>query len=129
MSRRQMTSELVQEWAESILRQVGAPPDATVTVAAGAGAAGAADVEATLSFADGSAVTVELAAATGETDAVVLLADRFQDAVLEETGGIPLPPCPGHNHPAVAAEIDGIPSWTCPHGMGRSTEPILQAAD
>ncbi|MBO8193569.1 hypothetical protein ITI46_18160 [Streptomyces oryzae] len=172
MSRRQLTSELVREWAESILRQVAAPPDATVTVTARPGggdvgpqepgalgaesavessleqvwdeeggalpwddaedvaaAAGAPDIEATLTFADGSAVSVELAAGTSETDAVVLLADRFQDAVLEETGGVSGPPCPGHGHPAVAADVNGVPSWTCPHGMGHTTRPILQNAE
>ncbi|MGP3988368.1 hypothetical protein [Streptomyces sp. 3N207] len=168
MNRRQMTGELVRTWAESILQQVAAPPDATLTVTARPGtgdisppepgtgspesalessleqiwneeggalrpndaddvtaAAGPTDIVATLTFADGSAVSVELAAGTRETDAVVLLADRFQDAVLEETGGTPRPPCPGHGHPAVAAEVAGVPRWTCPHGMGRTTRRIL----
>ncbi|MBO8184199.1 hypothetical protein [Streptomyces spirodelae] len=173
---RQATRELVRRWAESVLRQVGAPSGATLAVserpgdgnveppedrgggagvesafesslelvwdeeggalpAGGAEAAeetmagpGRARIEATLSFADGSAVSVELDAGTSETDAVVLLADRFQDAVLEETGGVAGPPCPGHGHPAVAAELNGVATWTCPHGMGRTTWPVLQPA-
>ncbi|MGP3976183.1 hypothetical protein ACTWQF_19705 [Streptomyces sp. 8N114] len=133
MSGRQITGELVREWAESVLQQVAAPPDAALTVTArqpdGTDAAAAAaeptDIVATLTFADGSAVSVELAVGTRETDSVVLLADRFQDAVLEETGGTPRPPCPGHDHPAIAAEVDGVPSWICPHGMGRTARRIL----
>ncbi|MET9860460.1 hypothetical protein ABZY93_14280 [Streptomyces smyrnaeus] len=158
-----MTSDLVRRWAEAILGQVGAPPDAALTVTerleagttgaasasetamesvwdeeggalpdtgaeAASPASGPADIAATLTFADGSAVSVEFAAGTSGTDAVVLLADRLQEAVLEETGGIPRPPCPGHDHPAVAAEVNGVPSWTCPHGMGRTTRPILRDA-
>ncbi|MEV0600347.1 hypothetical protein AB0I82_13765 [Streptomyces sp. NPDC050315] len=77
----------------------------------------------TLAFADGSAVAVHFEEPMGQAEAVTLLADQLQDAVLEETGGAPHPPCPGHGHPAAAREVDGVASWACP--SGGTAWPIL----
>ncbi|MFG2138942.1 hypothetical protein [Streptomyces sp. NPDC048650] len=73
-------------------------------------------VVATLAFRDGSSVSVHLDGTMGESEALARLADGLQDSVLENTGGAPFPPCPGHGHPAVADVVKGIPSWVCPHG-------------
>ncbi|MFI9029946.1 hypothetical protein [Streptomyces sp. NPDC053560] len=149
-----LSHNLVHSWAETILAQLGAPAEHTLTVTgpgfaadAGTGTSlGAADAASeegfnsslsialdggqdrsgfgddvagllvTLAFADGSAVSVHFEEPMAEADAVTLLADQLQDAVLEETGGAPNPPCPGHGHPAVARTVDGVASWTCPSG-------------
>ncbi|WP_141698570.1 hypothetical protein [Streptomyces lushanensis] len=76
-----------------------------------------------LAFDDGSSISVLLEPSMTEAEAVALLAEQLQDGVLEHTGGAPLPPCPGHSHPAVAKVVDTVASWTCPEN-GR-TRPIL----
>ncbi|MFJ5678839.1 hypothetical protein [Streptomyces sp. NPDC093097] len=81
----------------------------------------------TLAFADGSSVGVHFVQPMAEAEAVALLADRLQDAVLEETGGVPQPPCPGHRHPAVVQVVAGVACWACPSGGGGAW-PILPAA-
>lgn len=68
---------------------------------------------------------MDLGPGLDEPHAVVLLAEQLQDAVLEQTGGAPVPPCPGHGHPAVADLVVGVPSWTCP--LGTRARPILPA--
>lgn len=80
----------------------------------------------TLAFSDGSTAGVHFEEPMAEADAVTLLADQLQDAVLEETGGAPHPPCPDHGHPAVARTVDGIASWACP--AGGPSWPILPAS-
>ncbi|MEV0848010.1 hypothetical protein AB0J21_19400 [Streptomyces sp. NPDC049954] len=84
----------------------------------------------TLTFADGSTASVCFGvcfeAPLSEAEAVTLLAGQLQDAVLEETGGAPHPPCPGHSHPAVARTVDGIACWACPNGG--AVRPVLPAA-
>ncbi|KIF74320.1 hypothetical protein QR77_10640 [Streptomyces sp. 150FB] len=77
----------------------------------------------TLSHEDGSSVGVHLHRTMSASEAVTLLADVLQEAVLENTEGTPVPACPGHPHPPTAEEVSGVPSWTCPRG-GR-TWPIL----
>ncbi|MFF3754904.1 hypothetical protein ACFYYH_31410 [Streptomyces sp. NPDC002018] len=79
-----------------------------------------------LAFDDGSSTTVLLEESMTDAQAVALLAEQLQDSVLEQTGGAPVPPCPGHNHPAVAKVVDGVASWTCP--QDGSTRPILSGA-
>lgn len=80
----------------------------------------------TLSFPDDSSVSVHFEQPMTDPEAVTLLADQLQDAVLEETGGAANPPCPcpGHDHPAVAQLVDGTACWTCPSG-GDAVWPIL----
>ncbi|WP_052744487.1 hypothetical protein [Streptomyces odonnellii] len=82
-----------------------------------------------LAFDDGSSTHVLLEDSITEAEAVALLAEQLQDAVLEHTGGTPVPPCPGHSHPAVAEVVDGVACWTCPRGGkdGR-TRPVLSGA-
>ncbi|MFE1961086.1 hypothetical protein [Streptomyces sp. NPDC059479] len=79
-----------------------------------------------LAFDDGSSTSVLLEQSMTEAEAVALLAEQLQDSVLEYTAGTPVPPCPGHSHPAVAKVVDGVASWTCPQN-GR-TRPILSGA-
>ncbi|MEU7484843.1 hypothetical protein [Streptomyces sp. NPDC042319] len=96
-----------------------APDDDHTGVAGGAGCGGeGVGLLVTLAFADGSAVGVHFQEAMDEAEAVTLLADQLQDAVLEETGGAPYPPCPNHSHghPAVARTVNGVAGWTCPAG-------------
>jgi hypothetical protein len=71
------------------------------------------------------AVGVALSRECSEAEVIFQIADQLQDFVLDMTGGAPLPPCPGHQHPMVASVIDGIASWQCPHGNGAVTRPIL----
>ncbi|WP_329457479.1 hypothetical protein [Streptomyces sp. NBC_01497] len=80
----------------------------------------------TLAFADGSSASVHFEEPLPEAEAVTLLADQLQDAVLEETGGAPRPVCPGHGHPAVAEVVDQVACWTCPSGGPRW--PVLTAS-
>ncbi|QXE33523.1 hypothetical protein KQY30_03685 [Streptomyces sp. GMY02] len=86
-------------------------------------------VRVVLAFDDGSSTHVLLEDSMTEAEAVALLAEQLQDAVLEHTGGAPVPPCPGHSHPAVAEVVDGVACWTCPQG-GRDgrTRPVLSGA-
>jgi hypothetical protein len=78
---------------------------------------------------DGSATTVFLSARIPDAQAVAELAGQLQDAVLESTGGAPLPPCPvaGHRHPATAEVLDGTACWTCP--SGGAARPVLPGPD
>lgn len=80
----------------------------------------------TVAFDEESASGVRLEARVPQVEAVVLLADQLQDAVLEETCGAPLPECPGHGHPAVARVVDGAACWACP-STGTALRPILPA--
>ncbi|MEV0375526.1 hypothetical protein AB0I10_38230 [Streptomyces sp. NPDC050636] len=80
----------------------------------------------TLAYRDGSSISVLVDQTMGEAEAVALLADQLQDSVLENTGGAPVPPCPGHGHPAVAEVVNGIPSWVCPKAGG--SRPILSSS-
>lgn len=140
----QLTHAIVQGWAEAILAQLrvptghtltvtgqGVPTDAGAETCPGAEGSTAAAAEAfagllvTLAFADGSSVSVHFEGPLPEAEAVTLLADQLQDAVLEETGGAPHPACPGHGHPAVARAVDGVACWTCP--SGDAARPILPA--
>ncbi|WP_436891373.1 hypothetical protein [Nocardiopsis dassonvillei] len=57
-------------------------------------------------------------------EAVVVLADRFQEEVLESTHGKPAPPCPGHPHPPRPEVVGEVPSWVCP-STGKAVLPIL----
>jgi hypothetical protein len=77
----------------------------------------------TLSHEDGNSVGVHLHRTMSASEAVTVLADRLQEAVLENTAGTPVPTCPGHPHPPTAEEVSGVPSWTCPRGD--RTWPIL----
>ncbi|MFB7273253.1 hypothetical protein [Streptomyces sp. NPDC056244] len=72
-----------------------------------------------LAFDDGVSTSVLLEDSLAEAEVVVLLAEQFQDSVLEHTGGVPAPPCPGHIHPAMAGVVDGEASWTCPQSGSR----------
>ncbi|WP_159942840.1 hypothetical protein [Nocardiopsis sp. FR6] len=73
---------------------------------------------------DGSSVTVQLPDSLPDAEAVAMLADVFQDEVLEHRFGAPLPRCPGHAHPAVAEVVEGVACWVCPRGGG-SARPVL----
>ncbi|MEU5438772.1 hypothetical protein AB0G73_36335 [Streptomyces sp. NPDC020719] len=46
-------------------------------------------------------------------EALVHLADRLQDWVIELTHGQASPPCPGHPHPMSAAVADDTAAWVC----------------
>ncbi|QXE38150.1 hypothetical protein KQY30_31890 [Streptomyces sp. GMY02] len=123
------TSTLI--WAREILRQLGAPADCTLEVLVPDVSAepevpygeaaftsrleiqgGEADgpwvadqpncLGVVLAFDDAFSTSVLLEDFLDETESVVLVAEQFQDSVLEHTGGVPAPPCPGHSHPAVA---------------------------
>ena len=136
----------VRWWAETVLRELGVSGGVTLNVDAvrdgddvwggrvDTGAAGFASrlrldgpagpdpvgdgVMVRIEFPDGSATGVLLSPLSQEADAVAQLADQLQDAVLESTGGAPVPRCPvaGHGHPAVAEVVDGAACWTCPSG-------------
>ncbi|MFC6064312.1 hypothetical protein [Streptomyces ochraceiscleroticus] len=80
----------------------------------------------TLTFADGSSAFVHFEEPMPDAEALTLLADQLQDAVLEETGGAPNPPCPSHGHSAVARTANGLASWTCP--STGAVWPILPAS-
>ncbi|WP_052863268.1 hypothetical protein [Streptomyces niger] len=140
----QLTREVVRGWAEAILPQLGPPAGHTLTVTgpgfadeAGETADGRSGpllaggpvtgVLVAITFADGSAVGVHVEQPMPPADAIALVADRLQDAVLEETGGAPNPPCPGHRHPAVAEVVAGVACWTCPRG-DNAAWPILPAS-
>ncbi|MGC5363893.1 hypothetical protein ACPXCE_19845 [Streptomyces sp. DT24] len=114
-------ADAVRHWAETVLRQLRAPRGHTLTVTP----ADPQGVEVTLGCPDGTSTSVLLERGMAEAEAVVMLAGQLQDGVLESTGGAPAPPCPasGHSHPAVAAVVDGVASWTCPQGGG--TRPVL----
>lgn len=85
----------------------------------------------TLAFADGSPIGVHFEEPMGEAEALTHSADQLQDAVLEETGGAPHPPCPGHSHPAAAHTVGGVASWTCPprwHSLARPSRLLTNCA-
>ncbi|MFD7918946.1 hypothetical protein ACFV3R_06970 [Streptomyces sp. NPDC059740] len=87
-------------------------------------AAGA--VEVRCKHEDGSVTLVTLDVSSRAPEAVVLLAEQLQDGVVESSGGRPLPPCPGHGHPAVPRVVEGVASWVCPDtGLGW---PVLPSA-
>jgi hypothetical protein len=52
-----------------------------------------------------------------EPDLLIALAEGLQENVSEtrEAWGQARPACPGHTHPAVPDELDGVAWWTCPH--------------
>ena len=63
------------------------------------------------------------------TELLVWMADWLQEQVLPETRaawGEARPACPGHPHPAQAAEIDGEAWWTCPLS-GQRVTPVGRA--
>ncbi|WP_030747487.1 hypothetical protein [Streptomyces sp. NRRL F-5135] len=150
-----VTVASARAWAETILRQLDAPGGHALSVTAGppshspdvpptdsaytsrlhlgpspeqvfppTGTHGS-GVLLTLTFDDASEVTVHLDGSMAPVEAIVLLADQLQDAVMEHTGGFPAPPCPasGHGHPAVARVLDGTACWTCPRNG--ASRPIL----
>ncbi|MEW2623912.1 hypothetical protein [Streptomyces sp. NPDC048106] len=109
----------VRGWAEAILGRLEVPGGSTLQVGAeGAAPSSGVGVHVTLSYADGSSVTVELEDALPEAEALGLLAEQLQDSVIEATGGRPVPPCPmpGHPHPATPHVSSGIVYWRCPLG-------------
>ena len=48
---------------------------------------------------------------------LIALAEGLQENFSEtrEAWGQARPACPGHTHPAVPNELDGVAWWTCPH--------------
>lgn len=149
-----LTTASVHSWARAILRQLDAPAGYTLDVTAtalppeqpaetsgaaylstmrvrydGSDEAAAAsraepEVVATLTFDDSTSVSARLDSSMAEADAVALLADQLQEGLLEETGGAPVPRCPGHAHPAAAEVVNGVASWVCPRN-GAPLRPIL----
>jgi hypothetical protein len=149
-----LTTASVRTWAEEILRQLGNPARHSLDVATerssersapphsgsvyesrlrigregelrdGPGASCTSTVVLTLAFDQDFSVGVVIEASTAEAEAVALLAEQLQDAVLEATGGTPVPPCPGHAHPAVPDVVEGTACWTCPRS-GQVRRPIL----
>lgn len=87
----------------------------------------------TLTFADGSSTAVLLEGTLTRPEAVLKLAEQLQEAVLEQTAGAALPPCPAtarHQHPATPQSVSGTPSWACPAASGEArTRPILPGGD
>lgn len=111
------SGDSVRDWTERILHQLGDPAVRSLDVVT-AGKDGvpprAPEAEVVVRLSGDFAVIVSLEAGMDEADAVVLLADQLQDGVLESTAGEPLPPCPGHGHPATARVVAGQPCWVCP---------------
>jgi len=152
-----LTITAALEWAEIILRQLGAPVGHTLDArtAAPGGEAGTqatkvaftsrlriggdarpgeptsgqstGSVVIVLAFDDGSSTSVLLEESMTEAEAVALLAEQLQESVLEHTGGAAAPPCPGHNHPAAAKVVEGVATWTCPQDSRDRARPILPA--
>jgi hypothetical protein len=60
-----------------------------------------------------------------EADLLIGLAEGLQENFSEtrEAWGESRPACPGHTHPAVPTELDGIAWWICPHD-GTPITPI-----
>ncbi|MEU3537084.1 hypothetical protein AB0E70_36770 [Streptomyces murinus] len=107
----------VRGWAESLLRTLEAPEGAVLKIGTEGTAPGTgAGVHVTLTYPDGTSVTVDLDDALPEPEALLLLAEQLQDSVLESTGGHPAPRCPtpGHTHPATPHVSHGTLDWHCP---------------
>jgi hypothetical protein len=60
-----------------------------------------------------SPVDVDFTVDAPFVDATLELATQVQDQAVEATHGASLPPCPGHNHPAAANLVNGVPKWVC----------------
>lgn len=123
-----VTCASVRRWAHDILRELGAPEGHTLEVVAadpGGGAAGR-DVSVLLASDQGCRVEVCLSTWLGEAEAIAHLAGQMQDEVLENTYGVPVPPCPGpgHGHPLTAQVLDGVACWTCPLDTAVAPRPI-----
>lgn len=58
---------------------------------------------------------VSLPEPDGATGAVVHVADKVQDEVMEELCTT-WPTCPGHGHPLEIGVSEGVPTWVCPVG-------------
>ncbi|MFF4932998.1 hypothetical protein ACFY2H_29540 [Streptomyces griseofuscus] len=112
----------VRGWAESLLRTLEAPEKAVLQVGTQGTAPGTGSgVHVTLTYPDGTSVTVDLDGALPEPEALLLLAEQLQDSVLESTGGHPAPRCPapGHTHPAAPHVSHGTLDWHCPMNDGQ----------
>ncbi|MEW2271427.1 hypothetical protein GTY41_42665 [Streptomyces sp. SID685] len=112
----------VRGWAESLLRTLEAPEKAVLQVGTEGAASGTGSgVHVTLTYPDGTSVTVDLDDALPESEALLLLAEQLQDSVLESTGGHPAPRCPtpGHTHPATPHVSHGTLDWHCPMNDGQ----------
>ncbi|WP_026424080.1 hypothetical protein [Actinokineospora inagensis] len=62
---------------------------------------------------------------TDTETAVTELAGQIQDHVIESTGGLALPRCPGHQHPMTARVDNGTAYWLCPANPTHHREPII----
>ncbi|GAA1083026.1 hypothetical protein [Nocardiopsis composta] len=111
-------------WAEEIADRLGAPAGSTVDVEAADGPADAPGALVTLTFADGSSSGAHYDEELDGAEALALLADQLQEAVLEAVQGRPSPACPGHGHPAAARAVDGTACWVCPE-TGSVLRPVL----
>lgn len=62
-----------------------------------------------------------------EPQAIAQLASHLQDHASENssTFGVPLPPCPGHQHPLNADVADGVAVWACPVTPAHYQQPIV----
>lgn len=62
-----------------------------------------------------------------EPQAIAQLASHLQDHASENssTFGVPLPPCPGHQHPLNADVADGVAVWACPVKPAHYQQPIV----
>ncbi|MGM1059338.1 hypothetical protein, partial [Saccharothrix sp. Mg75] len=74
---------------------------------------------------DEAAVRVYFSLDVPPDQAVAATAAQIQDHAIEETGGAPLPPCPGHRHPMSARAVDGRAAWFCPQDAAHHREPIV----
>lgn len=81
-----------------------------------------------LAFGADFSIEVALEGATDEAEAVALLADELQTAVLEVGRGAPAPECPGHGRPPTPQVRDGVASWVCPRDPSRRWAILLEAA-
>ena len=62
--------------------------------------------------------------ATDPADRDRHIASELQDLVIEEVGGDPRPPCPGHRHPLSPQVIGGRAVWICPADPTHHAEPV-----
>lgn len=68
--------------------------------------------------------TVRIPDSLSDDEAIVRLAEQFQEEVWESNRGDPVPSCPGHVHPAKPMILKSTPYWVCPRD-GSIIQPIL----
>lgn len=110
-------AEFVKVAAQAVLHRVGGdlPLWEVLRIERRPDSAKAGELAVTIGVRDAPASeVVYFSADVPQSQAMVTMADGIQDHAIDATWGEPLPPCPGHQHPLSAKEIDGTPSWVCP---------------